>query len=110
VARTQSGGERAVGASQNPAGREKGGRYGERQSAPTALPYFVTWREPVTKKQRAKAFATKREAEAFRDTVSTELRHGTHRPAPNALPDVCQTAHAHQAHSEPRRALCMSGP
>jgi hypothetical protein len=27
------------------------------------LPYFVTWREPVTKAQLAKAFAAKREAE-----------------------------------------------
>jgi len=49
------------------------------------LPYLVTWREPVTKAQRAKAFATKREADAFRDTVSTEIRHGTYtdrRPVP----------------------------
>jgi integrase len=49
------------------------------------LPYFVTWREPVTKAQLAKAFAAKREAEAFRDTVSADLRHGTYtdrRPLP----------------------------
>lgn len=41
-----------------------------------SLPYFVYWREPVTKAQRSKAFATKRAAEDFRDTVSTEIRHG----------------------------------
>jgi integrase len=49
------------------------------------LPYFVYWREPVTKAQRSKAFATKRAAEDFRDTVSTEIRHGTYtdrRPVP----------------------------
>ncbi len=42
------------------------------------LPYFVYWRDPVTKVQRAKAFARKKEAEDFRDTVSTDLRHGTY--------------------------------
>lgn len=42
------------------------------------LPYFVFWREPGSKAQRAKAFARKKEAEAFRDTVSTDLRHGTY--------------------------------
>jgi integrase len=49
------------------------------------LPYFVHWRERVMKAQRSKAFATAREAEAFRDTVSTEVRHGTYtdrRPVP----------------------------
>jgi hypothetical protein len=49
------------------------------------LPYFVYRREPVTKAQRSKAFATKREADDFRDTVSTDLRHGTYtdqRPVP----------------------------
>ena len=49
------------------------------------LPYFVHWREPVTKAQRCKAFAKKREAEDFRDTVSTEIRNGSHvdwRPLP----------------------------
>lgn len=42
------------------------------------LPWLVSWREPETKQQRWKSFATKREAEAFRDTVSTEIRHGTY--------------------------------
>jgi len=42
------------------------------------LPYFVFWREPGSKAQRAKAFARKKEAEDFRDTVSTDLRHGTY--------------------------------
>ena len=49
------------------------------------LPWSVNWREPETKKQRWKYFATKREAEALRDTVSTELRQGTYidrRPIP----------------------------
>ncbi len=49
------------------------------------LPWYVSWREPDTKQQRHKSFATKREAEAFRDTVSTELRQGTYvdrRPVP----------------------------
>jgi len=42
------------------------------------LPYFVYWRDPVTKAQRSKALATKRTAEEFRDAVSTDLRHGTY--------------------------------
>ena len=42
------------------------------------LPYFVYWREPSTKAQPARAFKTKREAEDFRDTVSTDLRDGTY--------------------------------
>jgi integrase len=42
------------------------------------LPYFVYWREHGTKAQRARAFRTKHEAEDFRDTVSTDLRHGTY--------------------------------
>ena len=49
------------------------------------MPYFVYWREPMTKSQRSKAFATKREADDFRDTVSTDPRHGTYadrRPVP----------------------------
>ena len=49
------------------------------------LPYFVYWREPETKRLRRKSFATKRDAETFRDTVSTEIRHGTYidrRPVP----------------------------
>ncbi len=48
-------------------------------------PFGVAWREPESKKQRWKYFATKREAKAFRDTVSTELRQGTYvdpRPKP----------------------------
>lgn len=48
-------------------------------------PWYVSWREPETKAQRWKAFATKREAGAFRDTVSTEIRQGTYtdrRPVP----------------------------
>lgn len=48
-------------------------------------PWEVTWREPETKKVRRKYFATKRAAEDFRDTVSTEIRHGTYierRPMP----------------------------
>lgn len=49
------------------------------------LPYFVYWREPVTKAQRSKAFKRMKDAEDFRDTVSTELRQGTYtdrRPVP----------------------------
>jgi integrase len=49
------------------------------------LPYFVTWREPVTKAQRSKAFKRLKDAEAFRDTVSTEIRNGAYtdrRPVP----------------------------
>jgi len=42
------------------------------------LPYFVYWREPGSKTLRARAFAKKKEAEGFRDTVSTDLRHGTY--------------------------------
>ncbi len=42
------------------------------------LPWLVGWREPDTKIQRWKSFATKRAAEDFRDTVSTEIRHGAY--------------------------------
>ncbi len=48
-------------------------------------PWEVTWREPETKRLRRKSFATKRDAESFRDTVSTEIRQGTYidrRPVP----------------------------
>ena len=48
-------------------------------------PWVVDYRDPETKAQRHKAFRTKRDAEAFRDTVSTEIRHGTYvdrRPMP----------------------------
>ena len=48
-------------------------------------PFGVAWRDPGTKTQRWKYFATKREADAFRDTVSPELRQGTYvdqRPFP----------------------------
>jgi len=41
-------------------------------------PWLVQWREPDTKAQRGRAFTTKREAEDFRDTVSTDLRRGTY--------------------------------
>ena len=41
-------------------------------------PWFVQWREPGTKKQKWQAFKTRREAEDFRDTVSTDLRRGTY--------------------------------
>jgi len=41
-------------------------------------PWLVQWREPGTKKQKWQAFKTKREAEDFRDTVSTDLRRGTY--------------------------------
>ncbi len=43
-------------------------------------PWLVQWREPSTKKQKWQAFGTKREAEDFRDTVSTDLRRGTYQP------------------------------
>ena len=43
-------------------------------------PWLVQWREPDTKKQKWTAFATKREAEDFRDTVSQDIRHGTYQP------------------------------
>jgi len=49
------------------------------------LPWFVVWREPETKKQRARAFRLKREAQEWRDKVSTDLRRGTYvdpRPVP----------------------------
>ncbi len=42
------------------------------------MPYFVYWREPVTKAQRSKAFKRLRDAEDFRDTVSVEIRQGTY--------------------------------
>ncbi|RPI09275.1 MAG: hypothetical protein EHM71_06405 [Zetaproteobacteria bacterium] len=48
-------------------------------------PFGVAWREPGTKTQRWRYFATKREADAFRDTVSTEVRQNTYvdpRPIP----------------------------
>ncbi len=57
---------------------------GKRENRPDH-PWEVTWREPATKRLRRKSFATKRDAEAFRDTVSTEIRHGTYvdrRPVP----------------------------
>ncbi len=41
------------------------------------LPWIVDWREPETKTSRWKSFATKREADEFRDTINTDLRHGT---------------------------------
>lgn len=40
--------------------------------------WLVRWREPDTKKQKYLAFRTRREAEDFRDTVSTDLRRGTY--------------------------------
>jgi len=43
-------------------------------------PWLVQWREPGTKKQKWQAFTTKREAEDFSDTVSTDLRRGTYQP------------------------------
>lgn len=43
-------------------------------------PWLVQWREPGTKAQRWKAFTTKREADAFKDQVSTDIRHGTYAP------------------------------
>lgn len=39
-------------------------------------PFIVYWREPDTKKQKAKAFATLDEAKAWRDQVSQDVRHG----------------------------------
>ncbi|HTX52017.1 MAG TPA: hypothetical protein VMD08_01305, partial [Candidatus Baltobacteraceae bacterium] len=48
-------------------------------------PFGVTWREPETKKQRWMYFAKKRDAEAFKDQVSTDLRQRTYvdqRPVP----------------------------
>jgi integrase len=48
-------------------------------------PFGVAWREPGTKTQRWRYFATKREADTFRDTVGTEIRQGTYvdqRPIP----------------------------
>ncbi len=45
-------------------------------------PWGVTWRNPETKKLRRKYFATKREAEAFRDTVSPST-HALHEWAVN---------------------------
>ncbi len=49
------------------------------------LPWYVYWRDPATRKQLAKAFPTKKEADSFRDRVSTDLRQGTYvdvRPIP----------------------------
>ncbi len=43
-------------------------------------PFIVYWREPDTKKQKAKAFATQDEAKAWRDQVSQDIRHGTYQP------------------------------
>lgn len=42
------------------------------------LPVLVGWRDPTTKKMKWKSFKLKREAEDFRDTVSTEIRQGTY--------------------------------
>ena len=42
------------------------------------LPWSVIWRDPATKKQKERAFATKKAADAFKDTVSTEIRQGTY--------------------------------
>ena len=50
-------------------------------------PWYCQWREPETKAQRWRAFTTKREADAFRDTVSSDLRAGTYvslKPVPFA--------------------------
>ncbi|MCI0410496.1 MAG: site-specific integrase [Acidobacteria bacterium] len=43
-------------------------------------PWFVFWREPGTKQQKARAFDTKKEAEAFHDQVRQDIRHGTYQP------------------------------
>ncbi|MCI0407750.1 MAG: hypothetical protein L0191_04145 [Acidobacteria bacterium] len=43
-------------------------------------PWLVFWREPGTKQQKAKAFDTKRETEAFHDQVRQDLRRGTYQP------------------------------
>ena len=52
--------------------------HGEHRQRPCdKRPFFVFWREPETNAQRAKGSATQQEAKAFRDTVSTDLRHGT---------------------------------
>ncbi len=45
-----------------------------------SLPYLVPWREPGTKRQCWKSFATKHEAEAFRDRVRTDIRSGAYVP------------------------------
>ena len=44
------------------------------------LPWAVVWREPGSKGQRWKSFKLEREAEAFRDQVSIDLRHGVYAP------------------------------
>jgi hypothetical protein len=36
------------------------------------------WRDPATKQQKERAFKTKREADAFKDTVRSEIRQGTY--------------------------------
>jgi len=46
--------------------------------ADRTLPWSVIWRDPATKKQKERAFATKKAADAFKDTVSTEIRQGTY--------------------------------
>jgi hypothetical protein len=49
------------------------------------LPWSVIWREPETKQQRWKCFATKREAEDFREKVSQAVRNNVYvspRPKP----------------------------
>lgn len=49
------------------------------------LPWLVQWREPASKKQRWKSFLTKREADAFRDRISLDLREG-HYVNPTSVP------------------------
>ena len=70
----------------NPAGSQRNAMASLKKRAERPnRPWEVTWREPETKKLRRKYFATKRAAEDFRDTVSTEIRHGTYierRPMP----------------------------
>jgi hypothetical protein len=69
------------------------------------LPWSVDWREPETKKQRWKYFATKREAEAFRSTVDTELRQGTYVDRGRPVQDVRHgLAGADPAHGQPEHA------
>lgn len=45
------------------------------------LPYFVYWREPVTKAQRSKAFKRMKDAEDFRDTGARNSDKGPTRIA-----------------------------
>jgi len=48
-------------------------------------PWVVDYRDPTTKHRRHPAFRTRREAEAFRGTVNTEIRQGKYvarRPIP----------------------------